>query len=284
MRYFLAMIFLAAESLGMAQGTLRSFYGSSSEHAKVLRVNDIDQYLEIYGEGQPLLLIHGSGQSIKSMAAQIDYFKERYQVIVPDCRGHGKTPRGDQMLTYELMARDLSAMLDKLEIDSAMVIGWSNGGIVGLVMAMDHQKKVGKLAAMGANITADTTAAEMYAYEQVMTGIAQVDEKIKSGDKSRDWVLMRQQLGLLGEQPDIKPAQLHKIKCPVLVLAGDKDVIKARHTFLIFENIPKAHLCIFPGETHYIPATNPDLFNRTVETFFSSKFKRPDTRDFMVKD
>jgi pimeloyl-ACP methyl ester carboxylesterase len=99
-------------------------------------------------------------------------------------------------------------------------------------------------------------------------------------DQTQPWNVLKQYLDLLGKQPNIPITDLHKITAPTLVMAGDKDVILTEHTVQIFENLPKAHLCIFPGATHMIPMQNPELFNRTVALCFEKPYTRPDTKDF----
>ena len=96
---------------------------------------------------------------------------------------------------------------------------------------------------------------------------------------SSNWAAQKQYLDLLGKQPHIALKELRRIAAPTLVMAGDKDVIRAEHTLEIFENIPHAHLAIFPGATHMIPWQDPELFNRTVEKFFTRPFTRPDTKE-----
>jgi pimeloyl-ACP methyl ester carboxylesterase len=255
-------------------------YGENAKVGKYANVNDIKMYYEIYGKGEPLLLIHGNGGSIKSMRYQINFFSKHYKVIAVDSRAHGKTNIGLGKLTYVKMAQDYANLLNKLQIDSAYVLGWSDGGIIGLLMAINSPKKIKKLAVMGANLQPDSTAVYPWAVKMVKENRAMVNKMIAKKDTSENWQLQKMLLGLLGEQPNIKIDELHNITAPVLVCAGDKDVIREEHTLLIYQNIPKAHLSIFPGETHLIPVTNPELFNRTVYRFFKNPFTRPDTKDF----
>ena len=105
---------------------------------------------------------------------------------------------------------------------------------------------------------------------------------LAAGDTSQDWKVQAEHLRLLREQPNMTLAELATIQVPVLVMAGDKDVIRDEHTVLIYQHIPRAHLAIFPGETHYTPETDPALFNATVDRFMSNPYTRPDTRDFML--
>jgi len=255
-------------------------YGSNKAIGKYVQVNGIKMYYEEYGEGRPLLLIHGNGGSIADMGNQIQYFSKYYHCIVADSRAHGKTDIGTGRLTYEDMANDWSALLDNLKIDSAYVLGWSDGGILGLLLAIHHPNKVSKLAAMGANLQPDSSAVYSWVFPILQNMTALTDSMIRIKDKSRNWEVTRKQLDLLSNQPHISLQELHTISCPVLVMGGDKDVIREEHTTQIYQNIPKAHLCIFPGETHMIPITDPELFDATVYKFLKNPFKRPDTKDF----
>jgi pimeloyl-ACP methyl ester carboxylesterase len=109
-------------------------YGDNPEAGKYVKVNGINLYYESYGEGKPLMLIHGNGGSIINMGYQIEYFSTKYKVIIPDCRGRGKSEMNTDSLTYDLITADLVALLESLNIDSCNIIGWSDGGIIGLLM------------------------------------------------------------------------------------------------------------------------------------------------------
>jgi len=253
-------------------------FGQNAAAGAFVPVNGIRLYVETYGSGKPVLLIHGNGDSIAGMKNQIAFFSEQYKVIVADSRGHGKSEMGKGRLTYEQMAEDLNAMLEQRSIKSAYVLGWSDGGILGLLLAIHHPDKVAKLAIMGANLV--PSGAYDWALQWVERQNRTVDAMLAKGDTSQRWSTLKQYLDLLGNQPNIPVADLHKITAPTLVMAGDKDVIRTEHTVEIFENLANAHLCIFPGSTHMIPVQNPELFNRTVAAFFDRPYSRPDTKEF----
>lgn len=253
-------------------------YGSNSKVGRFLTINRIKVYVETYGSGTPMLLIHGNGQDISAMGHQINYFSPHYQVIAADGRGHGKTELGPGRLTYEQMAEDANALLDTLNVKSVHVLGWSDGGIVGMLLAINHPDKVAKLAIMGASLHPE--GAYDWAQTWVTAENQRVDEMIAKADKTQPWSLYKQQLDLLGKQPNISVEKLKGIRAPTLVMAGDKDVIRDDHTLLMFHNIPNAHLSIFPGATHFVPWENPAAFNQAVERFFSKPFARPDTKAF----
>ena len=252
-------------------------YGSNAAAGAYASINGIKLYYETYGNGQPMLQIHGNGQSISGLSHQIAFFSPRYKIIVADSRGHGKSEMGAGRLTYEQMAEDLNALLEKLKAKPVYVLGWSDGGIVGLLLAIRHPDKVGKLAIMGANLNPDG------AYDWAIKWAVKEDQRtagmIAKGDTSQPWPVMRQHSDLLLKQPHIPVADLAKVKAPTLVMAGDKDVIRDDHTLQIFHGIPQAHLAIFPGATHLIPSEDHELFNGTLERFFNRAFTRPDTKD-----
>ena len=269
----------AAQTADLAPPRYGTPYGDNRNASAIEEVNGIKLYVETYGKGQPMLQIHGNGESIASMAHQIQYFSNRYRVIAADSRGHGKSEMGSGRLTYEQMADDLNALLEKRGLKSVYVLGWSDGGILGLLLAIRHPDKVGRLAIMGANLN------PAGAYEWAVTLVAakdkQIDQMIAKGDTSQPWARLKQYFDLLGKQPNIPVAQLKAIMVPTLVMAGDRDVIADVHTLEIFHNLPNSQLAIFPGATHMIPWQNPELFNQTVETFFTKPFTKPDTRDIL---
>ncbi|MBN9383453.1 MAG: alpha/beta hydrolase [Chitinophagaceae bacterium] len=240
-------------------------YGNNPAVGRYADVNGIRLYYEIYGEGHPLLLLHGNGGSIGGRASQISIYAKKYKVIAVDSRCHGKSGCPAQDLTYEQMAADVNALLEQLQIDSLYIWGHSDGAIIGLIMAFKYPKKVQKLLASGANIVADTTAV----FPQLM-------ELVRMYPMIPD-TLQRRRFKLLAEQPHIPFDSLRKISAPVLVMAGDRDAIREEHTVKIFQSIPNAQLCILPGTTHYVYADRPALFNQFLFDFFDKPFTKPST-------
>lgn len=233
-------------------------YGIDRTKGNYFTTNGVKLYYEIYGTGKPLLLLHGNGQSISAFHKQIPFFEKDYQVIIPDCRGRGKSTDSDAELTYDIQASDMNNLLDHLKIDSANIIGWSDGGIIGLIMAKDYPKKVNRLIASGANILQDSTA--------YLPGDIPKFNKIIS-DTTRP-LIDRKRYKLMRDYPNIPYADLGKIKCPVLIVAGDKDEILVGHTVKIYESIPKGQLFIAPRSTHYLLSENPKVFNEAAMKFF----------------
>jgi pimeloyl-ACP methyl ester carboxylesterase len=259
-------------------------YGSNPQAGRHADVNGIKLYYETYGSGDPLLVIHGNGQRIADMHFQIAHFAGNYQVIVADSRGHGKSGLGTDQLTYIQMMEDYNALLDQLGFAGVNIIGWSDGGILSLLLAIHHPDKVNKMAIMGANLHPGETAIYPWTFELLQPLSDTVDEMISNNDTSDNWSLIRQHLDLLMTQPDIPVESLHGIKAPVLVMAGDKDIIRTEHSLEIFENLPQVHLAILPGQTHWAPVTDPDGFNALVEKFFDTPFTRPESREILAEE
>jgi pimeloyl-ACP methyl ester carboxylesterase len=253
-------------------------YGDNKDAGNYVILNGVRLYYETYGKGDPLVLIHGNGGNIEGMKYQIEYFSKYYKVIVMDCRGRGKSELGKDSLSYLQMTEDIVSLLDYLRVDSTYVIGRSDGGIIGLLLGIYFPGKVKKIAAFGANLSPDTSSLYPFIVEQIKKDREHAEKMIAQNDITQNWNLIRQRNRLMEFQPHISAHNLGKIKAPVLILSCDRDVIKEEHTLFIYRHIPKSNLCIFPGETHWITSTNPELFNSTVARFFSEPFKGEEIR------
>lgn len=269
----LLISFLSVTSV-FGQTTLEGIpYGNNKEAGNFISINGVKQYFEIYGQGEPLLLIHGNGGNIAFMKAQIEYFSRKYQVVVMDCRGRGKSELGNDSLTYMQMTRDIAGILDYLKLDSAYIVGRSDGGIISLLLAIYYPQKVKKVVAFAANLSPDTSALYPSFYNELKHDRKQADEMLAKNDTSQNWKVIQQRNRLMEFQPHITASDLLKIKCPVLVMSTDRDIIPEEHTVFIYRNIAKANLCILAGEDHYVTSNNPELFNTTVSKYLSEPFK-----------
>jgi len=246
-------------------------YGNNKQAGKYYNIRGFKMYAETYGTGQPLLIIHGNGGSINNFLYQVPYFSKKYKVIVADSRAQGNSKDEADSLSYEMMADDYAALLDQMKIDSAYVIGWSDGGINGLLLAIRHPEKVKKLAVTGANLWPDTTAVVNEVEQMVLPSYNVLKTKRdKNAQEKAGWKLLR----LLIEEPHIPLTDLHKISIPTLVIGGDHDVIKPEHTLLIAQNIPNSYLWILPNSCHSTPIIYKDEFNKEIDAFFSKRFRK----------
>ena len=244
-----------------------SIYGHNPKAGHYVTVRGFKMYYEIYGKGEPLLLIHGNAGSINNFSGQIPYFAQNYQVIVADSRSHGKSVDPADSLSYEMMAEDFNALLDLLHIKSCNVIGWSDGGNNGLLLAIHHPDKVKRLAITGANIWIDSSA--------IANDVVSIDQlgplyKSEQTPEVKNSIKLTKLLFML---PNISLEQLQAIRCPTLVIGGDHDVILPKHTVLIAEHIPQSTLWILPNSGHSTLINYKDLFNKTVADFFKKPYR-----------
>ncbi|MEX0298669.1 MAG: alpha/beta fold hydrolase [Kordiimonas sp.] len=273
--YYFSLMFLSCNALADKAAE----YGSNASIGKYLQLPDISLYYETYGDGAPILIIHGNAGSIKDMAPQISHFSKNRRVIVADSRGHGKSGLGKDPLTYEKITADLIKLLDHLGIEKTDIIGWSDGGIVGLHMAMSHPGRLEKLVTFGANLFAGEPAIYPWLNGPLEAWKSAIEAGLASDPSSPEWTIQDQHYKLLMNMTPISKDMLRKITTPTLVIAADRDAITNHHTVEIFEALTNAHLAVLPGSTHWAPMQQPALFNQLTENFLEEPYKRPSSRD-----
>ena len=228
-------------------------------------------YYEVYGAGEPLLLIHGNGGSVADFKAQVAFFRTHYKVIAMDSRDQGRSGDSSDRINYEVMTSDLVALLDYLHIGSVDVLGWSDGGIEALELGMNYPGRVKKIAAMAANLEPDGAVPEVVTLVKQM--IAATSAEARATPEGKRELKVTQ---MLLDEPHIPVAALEKITAPTLILASDHDLIRDEHTLVIYHHITNDQLAIFPNATHLVPYDNPVLFNTTVDHFLTSPFVKID--------
>ncbi len=266
-RYLFFLFALTTSSFSQIQ------YGNNAAAGNTITLNGVKHYYEAYGEGKPLLLIHGNTTGIKGFEAQIKFFSPKFRVYAIENRGRGKSDLGNDSLTYDLMASDLSQFLDKLNLDSVSIIGKSDGAVEALIMGFKFPKRIHKIVSFAANLWPDSTALYGPTVRNIHEERVLAEKMIAEKDTSKNWKLQRQLYRLMEFHPHISGADLKKIKAPVLVITGDRDVIVEEHSLFIYRNIPKSNLAVLPMETHHIPRKNPALFNETVMRYLVSPYR-----------
>ncbi|HEV8081954.1 MAG TPA: alpha/beta hydrolase [Chitinophagaceae bacterium] len=253
----------------LIEGQNVSNYGFNKKAGKFADVNGIKLYYEIYGEGAPLVVLHGNGGSISNAGGHYPDLIKKYKVIAIDSRSQGRSTDTDQPLNYDVMASDVNALLEKLQIDSVFIWGQSDGAILGLVLAMDYPKKVKRVLAYGANIQPDSSAVFPWA----VTAVNRLIKTSKDKHEVKLYEMMR-------DYPNIPYSKLHSIKAPVLIMGGDRDVIRPEHLVKMFQNIPNSQLCILPGSTHGGAWEKKEMFLQILDDFFNKPFTMPTTEDW----
>jgi len=247
-------------------------YGDNPAAGRYYNIRGFKMYVEVYGKGKPLLMIHGNGGDISAFSKNIPYFSKKYMCIVPDSRAQGKSVDERDSLSFEMMADDFSALLTAMHIDSSYVVGWSDGGINALLLAMRHPKQVRKLASTGANLWPDSSAIISRDWLGERVEYRNSRHRIF---RTAAWRNSQKIFMLDWTQPHIPLQALHKIKCPSLIICGDHDVIVLKHTVDIYQNIPRAYLWILPNSPHGTLQAHPDDFNRQVDKFFTDPYRVP---------
>lgn len=225
------------------------------------KMRDINLYYQEQGEGEALLLLHGNGEDGTYFVNQVANFSDRYRVIAVDTRGHGKSPRGTAPFTMEQFAADLHKLMDKLEIQKAIILGFSDGANIAMKFALKYPDRVKALILNGGNL--DTKGVKRSI--QIPIEIGYRFAKLFAG-KSEEAKSHMEILGLMVNEPNIQPEELRAIQAPTLVIVGTKDMIKQEHTEIIAQSIPNAKLSVIPGD-HFIANKNPEAFNKVVEDF-----------------
>lgn len=222
---------------------------------------DIVHHFVEQGQGEPLLLLHGNGEDCGYFGGQIDEFSKYYHVYAPDTRGHGKTPRGDAPFTIRQFADDLLGFLDAHQIAKAHLLGFSDGGNIAMLFAMRHPDRVKRLILNGANLN----PSGVKRFVQIPIELGYRIARLFSG-KSDSARLHAEMLGLMVNEPDVKPEELSGIQAKTLVIAGTNDMITEAHTRLIAASIPDSRLVLIQG-SHFIAHEKPEAFNRAVLDF-----------------
>ncbi|TPE43100.1 alpha/beta fold hydrolase [Pontibacter mangrovi] len=240
-------------------------FGDSLQVGHFVQVNGARLYYETYGQGEPLLLLHGNGQSISAFSRQIEALSKKFSVIAIDTRAHGKS-RDDvtQELTYDLFALDMKQLLDSLHLKEVNILGWSDGGNTALIMALHYPAYVKRIAVMGANLFPDETAVE-----SGLLALFNRQLEALEGKEDEQSLNQARRLRLLLHEPNMTFAELRALKVPALVMAGEQDVVLEMHTKAIAEHIQGATLKIFKGASHYAPQEVPAAFNRAALDFFA---------------
>jgi pimeloyl-ACP methyl ester carboxylesterase len=215
-------------------------------------------YYAMQGSGSTLVLLHGGGDSGEhSFARQLDVFSERHRIVAPDQVGQGRTPDVPGPLTYTGMMEDTAALLRRLHLHHVDVVGFSDGGILALMLAVRHPELVRRLVISGVNVAPEGLNAddldELRATENPQPKT--IDEKL-----AHLWLTSP-------TEAELSLAILAKIEQPVLVISGDRDAITLEHTLKIFHALPDAELCVLPGTDHATFSRRSEWLNPIINAF-----------------
>jgi pimeloyl-ACP methyl ester carboxylesterase len=227
-------------------------------------VNGISIYYAVYGQGPAVILLHGGLANADYWGNQIKALMPRRTVIVMDSRGHGRSTRDTRPYGYDLMADDVVALLDFLNVPKADVVGWSDGGILGLDLAIRHKERVGRVFAFAANTVPSGVKDDVEKNPTFAAFIKRAGDEYRahSATPNEYDAFVEQISKMWASEPNWTDAQLQAISAPVLVVDGDHDeAIKREHTEYIAATVPHAGLLILPNASHFAFLQDPELFN-----------------------
>jgi pimeloyl-ACP methyl ester carboxylesterase len=237
-------------------------------------VNGISLHYAVYGRGSPVILLHGGLANLDYWGHQIAALKSRHMVIAMDSRGHGRSTRDARPYGYDLMADDVIGLMDVLNLPKADIVGWSDGAILGLDLAIRYSSRVGKVFAFAANTVPSGVNDDVEknpTFAAFIKRARQEYEKYSATPREYDSFL-EQISKMWASEPNWTDAQLKAITAPVLVVDGDHDeAIKREHTEYIAATIPGAGLLILPNASHFAFLQDPDLFSYAVLHFLGDR-------------
>jgi pimeloyl-ACP methyl ester carboxylesterase len=232
-------------------------------------VNGIKIWYAEFGRGAPVILLHGGLANANYWGNQIPVLAKHNRVIVMDSRGHGRSTRDGAPFGYDLMASDVVALMDFLKIPKAAIVGWSDGAIIGLDIAIHHPERVKKLFAFAAN--SDPSGVKDVGESPVFTHfIARTEKEYEQLSQTPDQykTFLEEITKMWATQPDFSGQQLQGITVPTWIVDGDHDeAIKRDNILFMAKEIPRARLLIQPDVSHFSFMQNPQRFNRDVLRF-----------------
>ena len=216
-------------------------------------VNSLNMYYEIYGQGKPLVLIHGGGSTIQSNFGKvIPLFAKRRKVIAVELQAHGRTKDRKTDLTFEQDADDVATLLKNLNIDKADFFGFSNGGTTTLQIAIRHPEIVDKII-LGSALAKRNGVPEWFWDFMKQARLENMPEQLKTAykkvapDTNGLQIMHDRDVKRMVNFKDISDEQIKSIKAPTLIIIGDKDVITPEHAIELHRQITNSELAIIPG-------------------------------------
>ena len=243
------------DRLGRLHFRLWRAISSESHGGRYVEVNGVQLYSETFGHGLPaVVVLHGGLGSIVDMHNQIRALAETRMVVAIDSRGHGKSSDSPLPLSYGLMADDTFKLLGSLGLRTVDIVGWSDGGIIGLDLAMHHPDLIHRLVAIGANFDPN--------------GLVDSQAPVATPEKKEEPNTLRRKVTTLWRsEPHYTLQDLAMIKAPTLVIAGERDVVRRQHTDTLAKAIPGTREVIVEDSTHDVPIEKPDFVDALIVDF-----------------
>jgi pimeloyl-ACP methyl ester carboxylesterase len=240
-----------------------------------LDLRGVDSYHEIAGDGPPVVLLHGGWCSLENLRPVAESLTPSYAVHAAERPGHGRTPDREGPFSYADAVADTLAYLDAVGLGDAHLVGYSDGAIIGLMLALDHPERVRSLVAISANIDPSGFVSEDRYARAVPTELVEITDReyaelSPDGPDHADAVAAKLH-AMWTAEPNIPAAALTSVTAPTLVLAGQHDMVALEHTALIADTIPGAELGVVPGTSHLLVMERPELIGQLVREFLDAR-------------
>jgi pimeloyl-ACP methyl ester carboxylesterase len=239
-------------------------------------VDDIRMWYAIYnkGGGDPVLLVHGGTSKAETWGNQVSVLMRNHEVVLGESRGHGRSTRSGKPYSYQLMADDWVGLLDFLKIDKVALVGWSDGAIIGLDIAMRRPERLTRLWEYGTNTQASGLKSSFFS-DLVVAEAAALQRKDyeRLSPTPNDYGAFEAAITEMWKtQPNYMPSDLARITTPTMIVDGQyEEAIEREHTEEIAREIPGARLLIMPDVSHWGHWQDPLLYNRELTTFLDAK-------------
>lgn len=222
-----------------------------------------------FGSGPALIFLHGALGNADDWGNQLPVFVELgRRVILIDSRGRGRSTRGGPPLSYELMAQEVIAVMDALNIERADIVGWSDGAIISLILAMHAPQRIGRVVAYAGNMDQQGVRSQIVETEAMEQAFARSQsDYARLSETPQDFQLVLDQMtALMQSEPNFSAEDLSAISRPVTIVHGELDeFIRQEHAAYLAETIPDARLVVIPGASHFAPWQKPAAFNDILE-------------------
>jgi pimeloyl-ACP methyl ester carboxylesterase len=232
-------------------------------------VNGVKIWYAVFGHGTPVILLHGGLANSNYWGRLVPELARQYQVIVMDSRGHGRSTRSSEPIGYDLMASDVLAVMDFLKIEKAAIVGWSDGAIIGLDIAINHPSRLTRLFAFAANSDPSGVAdiSQSAVFNKYLARAKTEYESLSPTPKDYD-AFLAQVTKMWETQPHFAAEKLSRISTPIWIVDADHDeAIKRVDTLFMADHIPNAGLLILPQTSHFAFLQDPQAFNAEVLHF-----------------
>lgn len=268
-------ILVACLIMSIASKAVSHDYHPATEFRGYETIDDIRLYYEVHGEGEPLLLLHGGMVSgAESWSRVLPLLPKGFKIIIPDSREHGRSTGSDKAISYALLTENIVELMDKLEIDKAHIVGWSDGGILGLDMAMRFPDRIDKLVIYGTNYHFDGVPKNIRKQIGTMTAenrpkwITDITYLNIAPDPSKMGMMVKKVVHMWLTEPTWEKDDLANIDTPVLILEDEiGKAIVPEHTKIMANSIKGAELILIPETDHLAPQTKAEEFTKLVSGF-----------------